>query len=119
MTISHHEPMTGSDVDSDGLSAAWTSSLAELRRMMLGREREDVRADGTSGDDVDGGDGLTRTVRALCGEARRNGLRAEEMVVRLKRVWHALPLDGRVPARADADALSRAVSLCIAEYYRE
>ena len=55
-------------------------------------------------------------LRAVCDAARAHGLRADQLLVLLKRDWAALPWTARVRRDGD-DVLSRVVSLCIQEYY--
>jgi hypothetical protein len=61
---------------------------------------------------------LRQALRQFSGEARANGARAEQVLIELHRVGDAL-LDGRgARSRADREELlTRAVSLCIQEYY--
>jgi hypothetical protein len=53
-------------------------------------------------------------------DSRARGLRAEQMLVALKRDWPRLLESRRVPDEASVRALSeRLVSFCIVEYYGE
>ena len=63
---------------------------------------------------------LHRALNALCAEAHGRGLRAEELLVRLKQVFYQLPEVQELPHGSDRnDLLNRVVSVCIEEYYRE
>ena len=58
-------------------------------------------------------------MNTMCSEAHASGLRAEELLVRLKQVFHQLPEVQELPHGGDrSDLLNRVVSLCIEEYYR-
>ncbi len=62
---------------------------------------------------------LHRALNTLCGEAHERGLRAEELVVRLKQVFYQLPEVQELPHGSDRnDLLNRVVTVCIEEYYR-
>jgi hypothetical protein len=62
---------------------------------------------------------LHRSLKALCAEAHTCGLRAEELVVRLKHLFHQLPEVQELSHGSDrSDLLNRLVSVCIEEYYR-
>ena len=62
---------------------------------------------------------LHRAMNTMCSEAHASGLRAEELLVRLKQVFHQLPEVQEVPHGGDRnELLNRVVSLCIEEYYR-
>jgi hypothetical protein len=61
---------------------------------------------------------LRRAIRHMCDEARRNDLRAEQLLVVFKRAWESLPELGELPAGPDrSEFLSRVVSMCIEEFY--
>jgi len=61
---------------------------------------------------------LHRSARLLCADAHAAGLRAEQLVVALKRAWSVLP-DARSDQhmRSGLELLDRAITLCIAEFY--
>lgn len=62
---------------------------------------------------------LHRALNALCAEAHGRGLRAEELVIKLKQALLQLPEVQALPHGSDRnDLLNRIVSLCIEEYYR-
>jgi len=61
---------------------------------------------------------LRDVARMIAGDARARGLRAEQMLVALKRDWPKLLEQRRVPGEAELSMLAeRLVSFCIAEYY--
>ena len=61
---------------------------------------------------------LADLARMIAADARARGLRAEQMLVALKRDWPKLLERRRVPGEAELSMLSeRLVSFCIQEYY--
>lgn len=61
---------------------------------------------------------LRDVARMIAGDARARGLRAEQMLVALKRDWPRLLERRRVPGEAELSMLAeRLVSFCIQEYY--
>ena len=61
---------------------------------------------------------LREVARMIAGDARARGLRAEQMLVALKRDWPKLLERRRVPDEGNLHMLSeRLVSFCIHEYY--
>lgn len=61
---------------------------------------------------------LRRALRLMCDDARRRGVRAEQMIVVLKEAWRSLPEVQRLPAGGPADAvLSGVITTFIEEYY--
>ena len=65
------------------------------------------------------GDGrdLEATMRELCAAARRDGTRAEELIVLFKKVWSDRPeLRGRTREES-ARLFDQVVTMCIKEYY--
>lgn len=62
---------------------------------------------------------LRAAFRFACERAREEGLRAEQLLLVLKAIWHDLP-ESRQMSPVDADAvLARAVTACIRECYGE
>lgn len=62
---------------------------------------------------------LRIALREVCECARRDGVRAEHLLIVLKESWRGLPERAALP-RFDADeALGRVVSACINEYYQD
>jgi hypothetical protein len=61
---------------------------------------------------------LAPAIRMVCHDARRRGLRAEEVVILFKRAWAAVPGPeyGSEGTRR-GELLERAVTLCIKSYY--
>ena len=61
---------------------------------------------------------LRDVARMIAADARSRGLRAEQMLVALKRDWPKLLERRRVPGEAELAMLcERLVSFCIVEYY--
>ena len=61
---------------------------------------------------------LRDVARMIAGDARAKGLRAEQMLVALKRDWPKLLERRRVPGEAELSMLcERLVTFCIVEYY--
>ena len=61
---------------------------------------------------------LRRAVRALADEARRRGLRAEQLVVAIRETWRSLPEARSAASRSgDAGVAARVIGVCIGEYY--
>ena len=61
---------------------------------------------------------LRDVARMIAADARARGLRAEQMLVALKRDWPKLLEHRRVPGEAELSMLSeRLVTFCIVEYY--
>lgn len=61
---------------------------------------------------------LRAALRDLARDAQTRSLRAEELIVALKRLLHSLPQVQRMDDRADRDGLvARLVSVCIDVYY--
>jgi hypothetical protein len=53
----------------------------------------------------------------VCERARRDGIRAEHLLVVLKESWRELPERADLPRFEADEALGRVVSACINEYY--
>ena len=61
---------------------------------------------------------LREVARMIASDARAKGLRAEQMLVALKRDWPKLLERRRVPGEAELHMLcERLVTFCIVEYY--
>lgn len=71
-----------------------------------------LRSDGGE-DNLD----LQRAMRALCGEARRQGMRAEELIVLFKRTWQARPELQRMSHDEISRVLDSVVTMCVEQYY--
>jgi len=61
---------------------------------------------------------LRHTIRELCAEAQRAGLRPEELIVLFKATWRSRPELGTVSRGELTPALDRVITMCIEEYYR-
>jgi hypothetical protein len=61
---------------------------------------------------------LAPVIRLVCDDARRRGLRAEDVVILFKRAWAAVPgPDYGSEGNRRGELLERAVTLCIKSYY--
>ena len=66
----------------------------------------------------DGDEGLARAVSAVVAEARRESMRAEELILAFKTLYDSLPEPKSAVARAEQMQLrERLVSACIRAYY--
>jgi hypothetical protein len=65
-------------------------------------------------DDAD----LRSAVQVLCADARRLGVRPEELVVLVKTTWRAHPEVCAMPRHEVHPVLDRVVTMCIEEYFR-
>ncbi len=64
-------------------------------------------------------DRLGEALAALSSEARRHGLRAEQLLVLLKEAWRELPEAGAIPEyESRQSVLGRVIVLCLDDYYR-
>jgi hypothetical protein len=61
---------------------------------------------------------LAPTIRLVCDDARRRGLRAEDVVILFKRAWAAVPgPDYGSEGNRRGELMERAITLCIKSYY--
>ena len=60
---------------------------------------------------------LQRAMRALCEEARRQGMRAEELIVLFKKTWQARPELQRMSREETSRLLDAVVTMCVEQYY--
>jgi hypothetical protein len=61
---------------------------------------------------------LRVALRQVCMDARRAGLRAEELLVIIKDVWSGLPAGvSRLPSVHGDERLNYVISTCVDEYY--
>lgn len=61
---------------------------------------------------------LRAGLRQVCVDARRSGLRAEQLLVLIKDVWSAIPAGiSRVTALHGDERLNYVISTCVDEYY--
>jgi len=71
-------------------------------------------ADGPTPDRPD----VRAALRQVCTDARRAGLRAEELLVMIKDVWSGLPAGiSRLPSAYGDERLNYVISTCVDEYY--
>ena len=61
---------------------------------------------------------LRLSVREMARRARERGLRAEESILELKRLWASMPELGAIPVSDRRTLLEELVTLCIDEFYR-
>lgn len=65
------------------------------------------------------GEDLESVMRELCAAARRDGTRAEELIILFKKVWSDRPeLHGRTREET-VRLFDRVVTMCIKEYYEQ
>ena len=55
--------------------------------------------------------------RVMCTDARARGVRVEQLLISLKRIWPHIPGIERMPRDASTRLLTRMVTLCVEEYY--
>ncbi|MFL5576721.1 MAG: hypothetical protein ACJ79S_12210 [Gemmatimonadaceae bacterium] len=60
---------------------------------------------------------VRRLVDLLCGEARRAGLHAEQMLVTLKAAWRSIPEVYGSPRDRRDELLDEIITACIEEFY--
>jgi hypothetical protein len=60
---------------------------------------------------------VRRSLRGVCSEAQRSGMRAEQLLVILKDSWRRLPETRRIERSERDEALGQVITLCIREYY--
>ena len=60
---------------------------------------------------------LQRAMRALCEEARRQDIRAEELIVLFKKTWQARPELHHMSREESAHLFDSVIKMCIEEYY--
>jgi hypothetical protein len=86
-------------------------------RSRLETSFRDVRAHSADAAPEQGRD-LRMALREICVEARRAGLRAEQLLVMIKDVWSAMPSEiARVQSVHGDDRLNYVISMCVDEYY--
>lgn len=56
-------------------------------------------------------------LRKLGAAARENGLRAEHVLIMVKKAWREMPEVHRLPRSDAEDALERVITLCIEEFF--
>jgi plasmid replication initiation protein len=66
----------------------------------------------------DPGRALHDAVQRLCADARRLGMRPEELVVLVKMTWRTHPAIIDLPRNQASHVLDHIVSMCIEEYFR-
>ena len=99
-----HTPMrTRDDLQSSVLSER---AMTALRSALQGQLRQ-PSADHS----------LRRALRALCIEARTRELRAEQLILLFKGVWHTLPESRGKDTRKKQEMLDRLITICVEEYY--
>jgi hypothetical protein len=61
---------------------------------------------------------LRSAVQVLCADARRLGVRPEELVVLVKMTWRSHPDVCAMPRHRVSPMLDQVVAMCIEEYFR-
>ncbi len=61
---------------------------------------------------------VQRAMRAVCEEARRQGMRAEELIVLFKRTWQGRPELHRMSREETGPLFDSVVTMCVEEFYR-
>jgi hypothetical protein len=79
----------------------------------LGRAVQ-LRGPGSAGENDDH---WRACARVMCADARDRGLRVEELLISLKRIWPTIPGIERLQRDESGRLLSRVVTLCVEEYY--
>ncbi len=69
------------------------------------------------GSAADNDDHWRACARVMCADARDRGVRVEELLISLKRIWPTIPGIGRLRRDESGRLLSRVVTLCVEEYY--
>jgi hypothetical protein len=64
------------------------------------------------------GEDVRSAVRTLCADARRLGMRPEELVVLIKMTWRTHPQTCALTRTEAGKLLEEIVSMCIDEYFR-
>jgi hypothetical protein len=60
---------------------------------------------------------LQRAMRVLCEEARRQGMRAEELIILFKKTWQARPELQRMSREETSRLFDSVVTMCVEQYY--
>ncbi|MGH7622592.1 MAG: hypothetical protein ACREMU_09665, partial [Gemmatimonadaceae bacterium] len=91
------------------------STISALRELFLRMIRtEMMRAD----DAPRASDDLLDSIALLCADARRHDVRAEQLVIAIKRGWASLHQERQRPRAAGPDELlNHVITLCIDVYY--
>jgi hypothetical protein len=88
------------------------SALRELFLRMIRAEMMEAQGAAQAGDD------LQQALTILCADARDNNVRAEQLVIAIKRGWASLHQERQRPRAAGPDELlNNVITLCIDEYY--
>lgn len=107
------QQMGVSTADTQPANDGRSEPLPELLRRSLHGVLADERYDDS--DEAE----LRIALRAVCDRARRDGVRAEHLLVVLKESWRELPKQPRLQRPNADEALARVVSACINEYYED
>jgi hypothetical protein len=90
------------------------SGLAELRRVLAETPPHVLLAD-----DAQAHQPLRCLARVLADDARaRDAVRAERLLIELRRMWRDLPEARHLPPEAHEQLWQRLVTACIEEFYR-
>ena len=61
-------------------------------------------------------DEIKRAIASVCADGKSRGVRAERLIVELKRAWYSVPESA---GHEKAEVISRLVTMCVQEFYRE
>lgn len=89
------------------------ANVRELAQLVL-RHSVEARRAGTP----PSVENLRQYLRPVCDSAREEGLRAEHLLIVVKRAWDDLVETGVLDRRDNDAALSEVITLCIKEFYR-
>jgi len=110
-----HDELPHADPPSSAHRGIPDSTISALRELFLRMIRaEMMRAEGSAR----AGDDLAQALAILCSDARRNDIRAEQLVIAIKQGWSSLHQERPRPRAAGPDELlNLVITLCIDEYY--
>ena len=92
----------------DGTAVPCRHGVDALRRVV--ESRDDSAADRKD-------EHWRACARLMCADARDRGVRIEELLICLKRIWPTIPGVERLRRDESGRLLSRVVTLCVEEYY--
>lgn len=109
-------PLSKTVQDPSDVAASLGTANRKLRAT-LRRIFQDTRLD-LADMRADGDERLRPALSQVCSDARRAGLRAEQLLVLIKEVWSALPAGlSRVHSVHGDERLNHVISVCVDEYY--
>lgn len=94
------------------------STIAALRSLLVQMVRDEPESGSEHGTRTS--DEVRDALRGLCGNARDNEVRVEQLVIAIKQGWSTLHNEHpRTRAAGPDTLLNRVITLCIDEYYAE